>query len=121
MLKAIFSAALMVATLALVCPQAALAAPLSAQSIDKMGDGSAVTCNTTPATVADSTLTAPSAKWLFISNPIGNATVYIGGASVGANGLQIRGGETRVLPVTANAVLKCYAASATTIGVVGAI
>ena len=109
-----------VAVALLVCALPAAAAPVASDTFSRLGNGSAVACNVTPATVADSTFTATGSHWLIISNPSGNGVVYIGGTAVGANGIILRPGDKLVLGVTKTAVVKCYASASTTINVVGA-
>lgn len=116
MRKPILFAAL-AAVAALVCALPAGAAPTFAEALEVIGTGTSVSCNTTPVNLDDTSVTNAVSRWVMFCNP--NATVVnVGGTGVGANGMKVAQNQCIRIPVRANIIPQCHAASATSISVV---
>lgn len=91
--------------------------PLTAGGVvSTAGTGVAVACDTTPAAIDDTSVANTNGRTIECCNPSTNTvTVRIGGTSVGANAAGTEPGVCKALTVGSAAVVKCYAASSTTI------
>lgn len=97
---------------------ALLAAPeLALASVSKMGSGSSVTCDTTPAAGSNLDDTSVSNEYIrdIVCVNASSTTVYVGGSSVTTTSTPIAAGGTYKAQLGANVVPQCYAAASTTI------
>jgi hypothetical protein len=84
--------------------------------VSTAGTGVAVACDTTPAAIDDTSTANTNGRLVECCNPSTNTvTVRIGGTSVGANAAGTEPGVCKAVTLGPSAVLKCYAASTTTI------
>lgn len=84
------------------------------------GNGTSISCNTTPVVVDDSSLANTAARDVEVCNPSTNvASIYLGGSGVGANGREVMPSACYTRRLAANSTpLYCYAASAVSASVV---
>lgn len=84
------------------------------------GNGTSISCDTTPVVVDDSSLANTAARDVEVCNPSTNvASIYLGGSGVGANGREVMPSACYTRRLAANSTpLYCYAASAVSASVV---
>lgn len=102
----------------LLAPDLALATDPIDRPIFTLGTGAAVACTNPAAVLDDASVANTIDRWIVVANPSTNTvTVRIGGASAGANAAGLEPGQSVALFIAANTVIKCYAASSTTVQV----